>query len=48
MWPMVPIVHMCYRMTQLARGFALNAAMAGPSHIFLVLVCVIQTTQAPN
>ncbi|CAL5226818.1 g9680 [Coccomyxa viridis] len=37
MWPMVPIVHMYYRMTQLARGFALNAAMAGPSHVFLVL-----------
>ena len=39
MWPMVPIVHMYYRMTQLARGFALNAALSGPSHIFIVLVC---------
>ena len=46
MWPMVPIVHMYYRMTQLARGFALNAAMAGPSHVFIVLVCPTQTTPA--
>ena len=46
MWPMVPIVHMYYRMTQLARGFALNAAMAGPSHIFIVLVCPYHTTPA--
>ena len=38
MWPMVPILHMYYRMTQLGRAFALNAAMSGPSYIFIVLV----------
>ena len=38
MWPMVPIIHMYYRMTQLGRAFALNAAMSGPSYIFIVLV----------
>lgn len=48
MWPMVPITHMYYRMTQLARGFALNAALAGPSHIFTVLVCSFQTTPSPE
>ncbi|CAK0786287.1 hypothetical protein CVIRNUC_009500 [Coccomyxa viridis] len=37
MWPMVPIIHMYYRMTQLGRAFALNAAMSGPSYIFIVL-----------
>ncbi len=40
MWPMVPIIHMYYRMTQLGRAFALNAAMSGPSYIFIVLVCL--------
>ena len=38
MWPMVPIIHMYYRMTQLGRAFALNAAMSGPPYIFIVLV----------
>jgi len=41
MWPMVPIVHMYYRMTQLGRGFALNAAMSGPLYICVVLVCLM-------
>lgn len=39
MWPQVPIIHMYYRMTQLARAFALNAALSGPAYIFTILVC---------
>ena len=37
---MVPIIHMYYRMTQLGRAFVLNAAMSGPSYIFILLVCL--------
>ena len=38
MWPQVPIIHMYYRMTQLARAFALNAALSGPAYISTILV----------
>lgn len=44
MWPMVPIIHMYYRMTQLGRGFALNAALSGPSYIFTILVRPISSS----
>ena len=39
MWPMVPVVHMIYRLWQLGRGSALVAVYQGPPHIQYILVC---------
>ncbi len=33
MWPMVPVVHMIYRLWQLGRGSVLVAALHGPAYL---------------
>lgn len=38
MWPMVPVVHMIYRLWQLGRGSALVAVLNGPVHLQYIQV----------
>ena len=39
MWPMVPVVHMIYRLWQLGRGSALVAVLSGPVQLHYIQVC---------
>lgn len=43
MWPMVPLVHMIYRLWQLGRGSALAAALHGPVYVLYLQVHVIHS-----
>ena len=45
MWPMVPVVHMIYRLWQLGRGSALVAVFKGPPHLQYILVWTVLSPQ---
>jgi hypothetical protein len=49
MWPMVPVVHMLYRLWQLGRGGALVAVLNGPVQLqyIQVLCCGSTLLSAP-